>query len=85
MVEYTFHGAQHFRKVEYRFGGRCRIFARASVNFVAGAAFLQDHVQISWQAQTLWQEQHFCKVNYKHFRKFDRGIEKERNSWQKER
>ena len=51
--------AQHFRKVKYRFRGRCSNFARSSAKFVAGASLSQGQVQISRQAQ------HFRKVKYR--------------------
>ena len=51
--------AQHFRKVKYRFRGRCSTFTRSSAKFVAGASLSQGQVQISWQAQ------HFRKVKYR--------------------
>ena len=46
------------RKVHFRSWGS-KIFARSSIDFVAGAAFSQGQVPISWQAQ------HFRKVKCK--------------------
>ena len=50
--------AQHFRKVNGRFRGRCSTLARSSTDLVAGAAIPQSVVE------TLWQAQYFRKVGF---------------------
>ena len=71
-VKYRFRGRRSIRKVKCRIRGRRRTFARSSTDFMAGAAFSQVEVQISWQAQHFQvevqispQTLHFCKVKYR--------------------